>query len=279
MTDSKSRLLLDIDRILGYSLIELGQSQRHLARVSGKSSNTILRWSQLEFRPDANFSPEFIATVQESAGRIRRGADYRTERNMLFDRAKNQEAVGREMYVDLEKVRIRCERMYAMGIAGLWKARLNGGADIFVYRDRVKGRGDSYMGEFFMLPKETLPKCVRESPVAEKPFLSIAYLGEGHRMYFCDETGIHTPPIPFVAEVKKDVLPLFVIGPVQVYDFCRDFFRRRGYDSRKDLAAQIEQTALDEMKARYCGNISLPAYSSNHAHVPHRIESDNRVSG
>jgi hypothetical protein len=279
MTDSKSRLLLDVDRILGYSLIELGHPKRHIAKVSGRSPAAVSRWADLEFRPDANFSPEFIATVQESAGRIRQGADYRTERDMLFDRAKTQEAVGREMYVDPEKVRIRCERMYAMGIAGLWKARLNGGADIFVYRDRVKGRGDKYMGEFFMFPKETLPKCLRESPVAERPFLSIAYLGEGHRMYFCDENGVHTPPIHFVAEVKKDMLPLLVIGPVKVYDFCRDFFRRRGYDSRKDLATQIEQTALDEMKARYCGNISLPAYSSNHAHVPHRIESDDRVSG
>jgi hypothetical protein len=285
MSDCRQRLIRDIDRLLGYILLDMGHPARHLARISGKSQNTVYHWSELEFRPDADFSPKFIEKAGEAAVRIRRGqSGFRSESSALFDYAKKNETVGKEMYVDPEKVRLHQKTMYALGIADLYAASKNGGAAIYQFKDKLEGKYTDYEGVFFMLPPGVLPKEMQMSLSAARPFYALSYIQEKRRMVFLDEEGKETNPIVLlimkkqfnrngrVAKQKKqeDFTPAApCISGKDVSDICLDYFRRHNYDAKKDLRAQIIEGAVR-------GRHQLTHYSSaSLTHTEHRVITPN----
>jgi hypothetical protein len=291
MSDAKSRLLRDIDRLLGYILLDMGHPARHLSKISGKSPNTVYHWSLLEFRPDADFSPKFIEKAGEAAVRIRRGqSDFRSESKALFGYAKKYEPVGRELYVDPEKVRLQQRLMYALGMAELYAASRNGGADIYQFKDRLEGKYTEYEGRFFMLPPGVLSKEMQMSGSVARPFYALTYIQEKCKMVFLDEEGRETNQIPLLIRKKQyhrsgqavtlpkryngsfaPAVPC-ISGKEEVSDICIDFFRRHNYDISKNLRAQIIEDAVQcrHNIASYC--------SANLAHTPHRVSNSNNGS-
>ncbi len=273
MSDGKSRLLRDIDRILGYLLIEKECPKKLLARISGMSPNTISRLTNLEFRPDANFSPKFIVKAGESADRIRHcRADYRSyythERKMLLKYAQKNEPVGKEMYVDPEKVLLQQKIMYALGIADLYAGSMNGGADIYRFARELKGNYSDYEGKFFILPSNILSKKMQISPTASRPFYALTYIQEQRRMVFLDEDGKDTKPIEMRLK-DENAPPVFCISGTNVSLICLEYFKRHNYDVNKELRAQIIETAIECKRhiSSYC--------SASLAHTPHRVIAPN----
>ncbi len=243
----------ELKRGIVMALHDQGQSCQRIARLVGDSYNYVSRVVSRGVELGKRFEPWIVEQIIESAQRMTSFETYRSELESLAQQTKTEAHNG--PIINQKAITIFCQRMYAERMEDLWiRIKNNKPAHIFKYQNIVIAPKVTLEGKLIVVPKDVLPASVRDTHVAKRPYLALAY--EKGKVELCDENadmlsirvvGIGNLHPRARKNATDRVDPMRSLPHEQVRIICVDYFKRNGYDLIANLHEQIEGRALDQI--------------------------------